>query len=157
HEEHGQFPNAGEVEAFVKRAVVYRAIAEKCDADVFRLEQLETVTRARSLQDARTDDAARAHHSNFRREEVHAPTASTGATCGATIEFGEKQPRIEAFAERVAVAAMCAEDRVLALQMRAYANSDGLLPDISVTGAVNQSTLVRFRKALFAQADELHL
>src|SRR5438552_3235452 len=76
YEEHWQPPNARHVQTLVERAIVHRAITKECDCHAISLEQLETVARPGGLQNTRPNDAARAHESNLRREQVHAPAAS---------------------------------------------------------------------------------
>ena len=156
-EKRGQFPNPRHVQPFVKRAVVRRAIAEKRDADIPGLHQHRAVARARRLEDARPDDAARAHQSDLRREQMHRAAAPVRAARLASIQLREKRARIEPLRECVPVPAMRAEHRVLAPQMRAHADGDRLLPDVSMTRALNQPALVRLRQPLLALADHLHL
>src|SRR6266851_7740949 len=55
------------------------------------------------------------------------------------------------------VAAMCTENDILHLQIGTDANGNRLLTDIGVTGAVNQSALMRASQLLFATANEQHL
>ncbi len=64
----------------MKSAVVDGAVAEESGPDMPVLEQLEAVAGAGSLEDARPDDAARAHQSYFRGEQVHAAAAAVRAT-----------------------------------------------------------------------------
>ena len=60
----------------MKGAVVDRAVAEESHADPPVLEQLEAVAGAGSLKNARADDAACAHQSYFRGEQMHAAAAA---------------------------------------------------------------------------------
>src|SRR5258706_5078456 len=75
-EEHGQFPDARHVQAFMKRTIVHRAIAKKRHGDPVVLQKLETVSRPRRLENAWPNDAACAHQPDFRCEEVHASSTS---------------------------------------------------------------------------------
>src|SRR5262245_7778997 len=153
YEQHGQFPDARQVEAFVKRAVIHRAIAEERDRDVIRFHQLETVARARRLKNARPDDAAGSHQTDLWREQMHGAASTAGATRLATVKLGEKLARIESLGQRMAMSAMRAEDHVVLPKMRANADRNGLLPDVSVTRAVDESALMRLGQPLFAKAD----
>ena len=76
HEQHRQLPDARHVQAFVKRAVVRRAIAEESDTDIACLHDQGTIARAGGLQDAGTNDAAGAHHADLRRKEMHGTPAT---------------------------------------------------------------------------------
>ncbi len=111
----GQFPDTGQVQAFVKRAVVHRAVTKERDAHMVGLQQLEAISRAGGLENARTDDAARAHQSDLGREQVHAPAAPARAARFAPVKFGKKLARIEALGQGMAMAAMRAEDRISAM------------------------------------------
>ena len=59
--------------------------------------------------------------------------------------------------ERVTVTAMCGENRVLTSQMRADADGDRFLSDVCMTRPVDQPALMRLRKPLLAEANDLHL
>jgi hypothetical protein len=156
-EHRGQPPDARQVQSFVERAVVHRAIAEEGDRHAIGLEQLEAVARARRLKNARADDAAGAHEPNLRREEMHRATASARATGLASEQFGHQLDRRQPFGQRVAMSAMRAEDHVLPAQRRADPDRHRFLADVGVTRAMNQPALVTARQLLFRLADELHL
>ena len=63
----------------MKGAVVDGAVAEESHADPPVLEQFEALAGADGLENARADDAARAHQSYFRGEQVHAAAAAVRA------------------------------------------------------------------------------
>ena len=92
-EQHGQLPDAGHVQAFVKRAVVDGAIAEKRHRHARRLHQLEAVARARRLQNAGPHDAAGAHQADLRGKQVHTAAAAARASGFAAKEFGDQLHR----------------------------------------------------------------
>src|SRR5579859_4754338 len=75
-----QLPDGGQVDAFVKGAIAYRAIAEEGHADAAGLEQLEGVAGASGLQDVGADDAGGAHQPHLGRKQVHA-AAAAACTC----------------------------------------------------------------------------
>ena len=110
----GSFQMRGQVQPFVERAVVDRPVAEERDRDAVRLQQLEAVARPGRLQDARADDAARAHHADFRREQVHAAAAAARAAGRPAEQLGDQLARRHALGQRVAVPAVRAEDDVVA-------------------------------------------
>ena len=64
--------------------------------------------------------------------------------------------RLEPLGQRVPVAAVRAEDCVVATQMRTDADGDRFLPDIGVARAVDQAALMRLREPLLAEADGKH-
>lgn len=66
----------GAVEDAVERSVIHGAIAEKRDGHVLLFENLERVPAAARLQNGRPDDAAGAHQTDLRREEVHTSAAT---------------------------------------------------------------------------------
>src|ERR1035437_5967640 len=72
HENHRELPDRGQVESFVKRAVVRRAITKEGDGDPVGLEQAERIPRAGCHQDAWSDDAAGAKKADLWRKQVHA-------------------------------------------------------------------------------------
>src|SRR5579875_617382 len=56
----------------------------------------------------------------------------------------------------MAVAAMRAENSVLRSQMSADPRRNGLLTDVSMTSAVNQAALMRFRQLFLTAANKEH-
>src|SRR5579859_5087510 len=93
--DHRQLPDGGQVDAFVKGAIAYRAIAEEGHADAAGLEQLEGVAGASGLQDVGADDAGGAHQPHLganrcmlpprpREQPVARPNNSAMSALGAT-------------------------------------------------------------------------
>jgi hypothetical protein len=78
------------------------------------------------------------------------------ATGGAAEQFGDELERRKSFGERVTVATVRAEDRVIDAQVRAHAGGDGFLADVSMTGAVHQAARMEAGELLLGCADELH-
>ena len=112
-EQRGQIVDGGQVEAFVKGAVPHGAVAEEGDTDAAVPQQLGTVTGAGGLQDAGTYDAAGPHEADFRCEEMHAPAAAMGNASLPTVQFRDERDGGDPFGQRVAVAPVGAEDRVI--------------------------------------------
>ena len=137
-------------------AVVDGPVAEECDGHVIGLQQLEAVAGPGGLEDARPDDAAGAHHADFRGEEVHAAAAALRAAGRAAEQLGDQLARREPLGQGMAVAAVRAEDDVVGPQMRADAGGDRLLADVGVAGAVDQPALMRPCQLLLAAANEHH-
>ena len=73
----------------MKGTVVDGAVAEESDPDMPVLEQLEAVAGAGGLENARPDDAAGAHQSYFRSEQVHAAAAAMRAAALTPVQLGE--------------------------------------------------------------------
>ena len=67
-----------------------------------------------------------------------------------------KLGRRHALGQRVPVAAMRAEDRVVAVRGAHDARGDRLLADVGVAGAVDQAALMTAGQLLFGLANELH-
>src|SRR5262245_60813275 len=126
----------------MKGAIVDRAVSEERHGYALGLEQFETVTRARCLKNAGTDNAAGAHQANLRRQEMHrAATAARATGCPSEQlrdEFHGRQP----FRERVAMSAVGAEHDIILPQCRANTDGHGLLPHISVARAMDQPALM---------------
>ena len=141
-EENGQLPDSRHVEPFVKSSVVDGSVAEKCDGHVIALQQRETISGARCLEDAGPDDSAGAHHADIGGEEMHAAAAPLRATCGSAEELGKQAAGRETLGEGMAVTAVGAEDDVFLLEVCADADGDGLLPDIRVARAVDEPALM---------------
>ena len=156
-EQHRQFPNARQVEALVKGAVVDRAITKKRHGNPIALQQFETVARAGRLQNARADDAAGAHHSNFGREQMHAAAPAPRTPRGPAIQLREELLRFQSLGQRVAVAAMRAENHVGFAQFGTDARGNRLLADIGMASPMNQPALMRFGEPLFTEPDQKHL
>jgi len=156
-EQHRQPPDARHVEPLVEGAVVDGPVAEERHRHALALEQLEAVTGPRRLQDARANDAARAHHADFRRKQVHAAAPAVRAAGLAAEQLRYQLARGNALGQRVAVAAVGAEDDVVGAEVGADAGRNRLLPDVGMTGTVDQAALVAPGQFFFALADRLHL
>ena len=112
---------------------------------------------ARRHQQARSDDAAGAEHANFGRKDVHAAATSVRAAARAAEQLGDQFARRNAFGQRVTVAAMGAEHRVVGAQVGAHADGNRFLADVGVAGAVDQPLRVRARQLLLGAANDQHL
>jgi hypothetical protein len=88
---------------------------------------------------------------------MHAPAASARAASLAPEQLGNEFDGRQPFGQGVAVAAVRAEHHIIATEMRAHADGNGFLSDVSVTRAEDESALVRADQLLFADADQLHL
>ena len=74
---------------------------------------------------------------------MHAAAAAVRAAGRAAEQLGDQLPRRHALGQRVAVAAVRAEDHVVGAQVGADADGDRLLADVGVAGPVDQAALVR--------------
>ena len=155
--DHRQIPDRGHVDPLVEGAVVDRAIAEEADADPVAFQQLEAVAGAGRLQDVRSDDAGGAHQADFGREEVHAAAAAARDAGRLAEELGHHLAGRHALGQRVAVAAVGAEDDVVLAQVGADADRDRLLADVGVAGAGDVPLRVGAGQSLFHPADAEHL
>src|SRR5262249_1259005 len=157
NEQDRQLPDGRQVDPLVERAIVDRPVAEEGDTNAITLQQLETVSGARCLEDARADDPAGAHQPDFRREQVHAAAAALRAAGSAAEQLGEQLARRDALRQGVPVPAVRAEHDIAAVEVSTDAGGNGLLADVRMTGAVDQSALMRPRQLLLAATDEEHL
>ncbi len=87
---------------------------------------------------------------------MHAAAAPLGTAGRAAEQLGEQLAGRHALGQGVPVPAVGAEDDVVAAQMRTNPGGDRLLPDVSMTGPMNQTALMRSRQLLFATADQNH-
>ena len=71
-------------------------------------------------------------------EQVHAAAAPARNAGRPAEELGDQFARRHALGQRVAVAAVGAEDDVVGAQVRADADGDRLLADVGVAGAVDE-------------------
>jgi hypothetical protein len=97
----------------VESAVVDGPIAKKGDGDVLLLQQFERVAGAGGLQNTGTDDAAGAHHADFGGKDVHAAPSPARNPGRPAQEFRHQLTRWDAFGQRMAVAAVGAEDGIV--------------------------------------------
>src|SRR6266576_5123342 len=104
-EKHRQLPNAGHVQSLVKGTVIDRSITKKSHRNLFAPQQFEAVSRTRRLQNARSDDSAGAHHSNFGCEQMHAASPPPRATRRSAIQFRKELLWREPLGQCVAVTA----------------------------------------------------
>ena len=155
-EQNGQLPDAGHVERFVERAVVDRSVAEEGRSHCAVLEDLRAVSAAAGLQHTRADDAARSHHADLGREEMHAAAASARTAGFAAKQLRHQLARRHAFRERVAMSAMSGEDRIVLRQMSTDTGRNRLLANIRVTRSVDEAALMTAREFFFRLPNDLH-
>ena len=74
-------------------SVVDRAVAEEGNRDAIGSQQLETITCTGGLQDARANDSAGAHQSDFGGKQVHGSAAASRAAGAAAEEFNRYNER----------------------------------------------------------------
>ena len=156
-EQDGQAPDGRQVQALVERPVVDGAVPEERDAHAVGPEEAVAVPGAGRHQDAGPDDPARAQEADLGREEVHAAAPAARAAGGAPEELGHQLARGHPLGERVAVAAMGAQHRVVRPEVGGHADRDRLLADVGVAGAVNQPRGVRAGQRLLRPPDHDHL
>lgn len=136
--------------------VVGGSIAEESDGHLLGFAKREAIPSAGGLQDRRADDAARAHHADLGREQVHRAAATTGAAGLAAEQLGKQFARGHAFRERMTMAAVRAEDGIVPVEMGADTGGNRLLPDVGVARSVHKPARMAARELLFARANQLH-
>src|SRR4029077_12209352 len=119
-----------------------------------RLCELEGVTRAGSLQDARANDTTRTHQPDLWREKMHRPAASSGASRCTAKQLGEQFGGRQTFRQRVSVTPVRTENCVIRSQMGAHSRGDGLLAHIGVTRPMNKTACVAPSELLLGEAYE---
>ena len=87
---------------------------------------------------------------------MHGTTAPTRAAGGSTEQLRHEFSRRHAFGQCVTMATMSTEDGVFGIQVSADSRGDCLLSDVSMTGSMNQSSLMTASQLLFGLANNLH-
>src|SRR5262245_28352581 len=102
------------------------------------------------------DDRHRAQNSNLCREQMHRPTSPAGTPARFAENFGEQGLDRATFGDVVAVRAMTAPDRVLAIERRAHAGRDRLLADVQMARTADLAAVDHIRDDLLRAADAPH-
>jgi hypothetical protein len=87
---------------------------------------------------------------------VHRSSAASGAACPASEQLGKQFANGQTFRQRMAVTPVSAEDDIIRTKLRTYACCNCLLTDVSVAGAMDESSGVTSRELLLGVADQLH-
>ena len=87
---------------------------------------------------------------------MHRPTTAARTSGRATEEFSHEFPRRHTLSQRMSVAAMRAEDRIGFRQVRTNSRRNRFLPDIRMTGTVNESPLMTACELLLRVPDDEH-
>ena len=140
----------------MERSVVDRSVAEERDGDIVCLQNLEAVSAAARLQDARADDTTGAHHPDLGSEQVHAAAASERDSGLPSEQLGDQLFRFQPLGQSVPVTSVRAEDDVVIVEASTHSGGDGLFADVSVARTEHQTLLVVTRELLFRLADRLH-
>ncbi len=157
HEDHRQLLHAGEVERFVKRAVIDRAVAEERHGDLVG----SAGPRAQAQSDRRRQSAAHeavgAEQSDGQFVKMHAAAAPAAAAAGLAIELGQHLLGRHALGQRVAVAAVRAGNPIVGSQMRANPDRRGFLADVEVNESRHFSLAIHVLRGQLEAANEHHL
>ena len=140
----------------MKRAVVDGPVAEERRCDSPRLHQLRAVPAAARLQDARPHDAARPHHADLGREEVHRTTPPARAPGRPAEQLGHEFSRWHPLRQSMPMPTVRAENWIVVRQMSTHAGRDRLLPDIGVTRPEEEPSLMAAREFLLRMPDDEH-
>ena len=136
--------------------IVHGPVAEAGSGDVVGLLDLECVSAATRVQNARSYNAAGPHHPDFGLEEMHASATSLRTAGFTAIQFSNQLFRMQSFRKGVPVSAMRAEDNVLFAKMSKHASCDRFFTDIRVARSVHQALLMRLGQTFFALTNDLH-
>src|SRR5262249_7174827 len=132
HEDERQAPERADIESFGQHALVGGAITKEADRNASLAVQLTCECRADGKPDPARDDAVRAHDPATEVGDVHRAAHAAANARRAAINLGDKIPGTAALCDEMSVAAMGACDPVGVGEMRADADSHGLLPDVKV-------------------------
>ena len=136
-ENHRQFPDRGEVERFVKGALVGGAVAEEAGGDVVAPRDLRGQRRAGRDRQARADDPVGAQDAEREVDYVHRAALALAVAFALAVELGHHAVEPATLGDQMAVAAMGRSDAVGLAQRRANAGRARLFADRNVHEARN--------------------
>ena len=157
HEHGGQLPQARHVEGFVDLALVGRTLTEEDHRDVVALAVLVGKGDAGAERDLGADDAVAAVEALLQVEDVHRSALALGDAAGATGQLGHDGLGRHAADQRVAVAAVAGDDRILGPDGVIDADNDGFLADVEMAEPSDQAHAIHLADLLFEAADQQHL
>ena len=105
----------------------------------------------------RTDDPMAAKEILFAAEHVHRAALAVRIAAPAAGQLGHHPLGVHAGSQHVTVVAIGGDDRVAFLERRLHTDDDGLLPDIEVTEAADQTHAVHLSGPLFEAPDQQHV
>ena len=158
-EDQRQVPQLGHVQAFVEHAFVHGAVAKEDHGNRAGLLQLVGQRGAGGQGGAAADDGRGVRDVQVRSRHVERAAAAEAVAGLASDDFRQHLAGVAALGDDVAVVPVGAEEVVLRRQRRADADAGGLLPDVDVKVAADES-LVLFVEpddVLFRTPDHEHL
>ena len=135
HEHDRQLLHAGQVDRFVKGAVIHRTIAKKSHRHLVGAARARAQAQADRGRQPAADEAIRAEQARVELIEVHAAASAAAAAARAAIELGQHFLRRHPLGQRVAVAAVGAGHPVVAPQVGTNADGRGFFADVEVDEA----------------------
>ena len=141
----------------MKGARVRRAVTEECDRDALLVAHLKSERRAHDSRNSARDDRVRAEVAHFHVVEMHRAPVPVRAAFDLPVQLGHDSLDRRTLGDRVPVRAMGRGDDVLALERRAHACGDGLLPDRDVEEARQLARPKALLDLLLEASDEQHL
>lgn len=87
---------------------------------------------------------------------MHGTTSPAGAAGGSTEQLRHEFSRWHAFGQSMPMASVSTKDRIFCSQVSTDRGRDSFLPNVSMTGPVNQSSLMTSSQLLFGLANNLH-
>ena len=87
---------------------------------------------------------------------MHGATSPAGAAGGSAEQLRHEFSRWHAFGQSMSVASVSTKDRIFCSQVSTDRCRDSFLPNVSMTGPVNQSSLMTSSQLLFGLANNLH-
>ena len=156
HEDDGQVPRRGEVQALQERALVGAAVAGEGDRDLVGVPDLGGQADAADQRRAAADDAVGAEHPFRQVGDVHRAALAVAEAVALAVDLGHHALDVAALGDRVAVAAMRAGDVVVGAEVGADAGRDRLLARVEMHEARDLAGGELGVQALLELADRAH-
>ncbi len=157
HEDHRQFPQRRQVQAFVELAVVGAAVAEEHHRHFVFLGALGGQCQPHGDGQMPGHDGIPAPEILARIGEVHRAAASPGHAGLFAVQLGHQAFGIQSAHDGVAVIAIVRHDVILRAQRMNRAHRDGFLADVQVQEPADLALLIGHARFFFEAPDQHHL
>ena len=151
-----QLPQAGHVEGLVDLALVGGAVAEVAEVEAAVAAVLVGEGEPGAERHRSADDAVSAVEFLLDGEHVHRAALALGIAADAPGQLGHHALRFHPRRQHVAVVAVGGDHRILVGGTRVQAGDHGLLTDVEVAEAGDQSHAVKLAGLLLEATDQQH-
>src|SRR5438105_299188 len=151
-----QFVEGGEIQCFVKSALIDRAISEKTKGEAVFVSVLAGESQPAGERDVRADNRMPAVHVMSLIEKMHRSAQTAGATSFLAEKFGHASIGRRPTSEGMGVVAICSDQVIIVTNRCDRASHDGLLSNIEMTEPADFLRLILLTRTFLKTPNEQH-